>query len=81
MLVKHDSCRFNDTESFLYTFSCNVDIIECIIVIGKGIRPISMLILSYHIVSLVFTLNIRRGHIQVSVGVLLHPCLKKALLK
>ena len=39
MFVKQDSCRLNNTESFLYTVSCNVDIVECIIFIGKGIPP------------------------------------------
>ena len=40
MLIKQDSCRLDDTESFLYyTVSCNVEIDECIIFIGKGILP------------------------------------------
>ena len=39
MLVKQDSCRLNNTQSFLYKVSCNVDIVECIILIGKGIPP------------------------------------------
>ena len=30
MLVKQDSCRLDNTESFLYTVSCNVGIVECI---------------------------------------------------
>ena len=29
----------NNTESFLYTVFCNVDIVECTIFIGKGITP------------------------------------------
>ena len=36
---KEDSCRLDNTESFLYTVSCNVDIVECIIFIGLGIPP------------------------------------------
>ena len=79
MLVKHDSCRLNNTESFLYTISCYVDIVEYIIVIGKGIPPISMLIFVFYHYFL--ALNIHRDHIQVSVGVLLQPCLKRALFK
>ena len=39
MLVKQDSSRLNNTESFLYTVSCNVDIAECFIIIWKGIPP------------------------------------------
>ena len=79
MLVKHDSCRLNNTESFLYTISCNVDIVACIIVIGKGIPPHKHAnFLSFIII---FALNIHSDHKQVSVGVLLHPCLKKALFK
>ena len=46
--------------------------------LGKGFRPISMLIfVFYHF----FALNIHRDHIQVSVGVLLHPCFKKAFFR
>ena len=80
MLVKHDSCRLNNTESFLYNISCNVDIVECIIVIGNVIPPRKhayFCLLSF----LFFALNIHRDHILVSVGVYLHPCLKKALFK
>ena len=39
MLVKQDSSRFNNAESFLYTVSCNVDIAEYFIIIWKGIPP------------------------------------------
>ena len=39
MLVKQDSCRLNNSESFLYNVSCNIDIVECNIFIGKGIPP------------------------------------------
>ena len=46
MLVKQDSCRVNNTESFIYTVSCKVYIVECISLLGKGIRPIIMLFLS-----------------------------------
>ena len=74
MLVKHDSCRLNNTESFLYTISCNVDIGECIIVIGKWISPYKHAI--FCLLSF-FALNIYRDHMQVSVGVLLYPCLKR----
>ena len=66
---------------FYILFLAMLTLLSVLLLLGKGFRPISMLILSYHIVSLVFALNIRRDHIQVSVGVLLHPCLKKALLK
>ena len=38
MLVKQDSCRLNNTDSY-YTVSCNFEIVECIIFIGKGIPP------------------------------------------
>ena len=68
MLVKHDSCRLNNTESFLYTISCNVDIVECITVIGKGIPPHKPA--NFCLLSLFFALNIHRDHIQFSVGVL-----------
>ena len=37
MLVKQDPCRLNNTGSFLYTVSCNVDTVECIIFVRKGI--------------------------------------------
>ena len=66
MLVKHDSCRLNNTESFLYTISCNVGIVACIIVIRKGIPPHKHAFFVFHIF---FSLNIHRDHIQVSVGV------------
>ena len=39
MLIKQDSSRLNNTESFLYTVSCNVGIVECIMFLGKGIPP------------------------------------------
>ena len=77
MLVKQDSCRLNNTESFLYTVSCNVDIVACILVIGKGIPP------NKHAIFLsfinIFALDIHRVHKLVFVDVLLHPCFKKAL--
>ena len=79
MFVKHDSCRLNNTESFLYTISCNVDIVEFIIVIGKGISPHKHI--NFCLLSLFLALNIHRDHIQVSVGVLLQPCLRKALFE
>ena len=37
MLVKQDACRLNNTAPFLCTVSCNVDTVECIIFVGKGI--------------------------------------------
>ena len=37
MLVKQDSCKLNNTGSFLYTVSCNGDTVECIIFVGKEI--------------------------------------------
>ena len=67
MLVKHDSCRLKNTESFLYTISCKVDIVECIIVIGKVIPPHKHAI--FCLLSLFLCLNIHRVPIQVSVGV------------
>ena len=39
MSVKHDLFRLDRNGSFIYTISCNVDNVECIIVIGKGIPP------------------------------------------
>ena len=39
MLVKQDSCRLNNSESFLYNVSCNVDIVKFNIFIGRGIPP------------------------------------------
>ena len=34
----------DENTEFLYTVSCNVDIVECIILLAKGFRPINMLI-------------------------------------
>ena len=68
MLVKHDSCRLNNTESFLYNISCNVDIVECIIVIGNVFPPhkhANFRLLSF----LFFAFYIHRDHILVSVAV------------
>ena len=79
MLVKQDSCRLNNTETFLYTVFCNVDIVDCIIFIGKGIPPKKHAIIC--LLSLFCALNMHRVHIQVSVDVLLHSCFKKALFK
>ena len=79
MLVKQDSCRLDNRESFLYTISCNVDIVECIIFIWKGIPPNRHAF--FCILSLCFALNIHRVHIQVSDDVLLHPCIEKKLFK
>ena len=68
MSVRHDSCILNNTESFLYTISCNVDIVEDIIVIWKVIPFVSMLfVFFYHYF---YALNFHRDHIQVSIGVL-----------
>ena len=65
MLVKHDSCRLNSAESFLYTVSCNVAVVECIIFfIGKGIPPHKHANFFSFIIS--FALYIHRVHIQVS---------------
>ena len=36
---------------------------------------------NFCLLSLFIALTIQRDHIQVSVGVLLHPCLKEALFK
>ena len=78
MLIKQVSCRLNNTELFLYSVSCNVDIAECIIFFGKGIPPNKHVI--FCLLSLLFALIIHRVHIQVSVDVLLHPCFEKAFL-
>ena len=77
MLVKQDSCRFDNTESFLYTVSCKVDIVECIIFIGKQIPPNKH---AHNVFYYYFALNIHIVHIQVSDDVLLQPCFKRALL-
>ena len=79
MLIKQDSCRSNNTESFLYTISCNVDIAECIIFIGKGSPPNKHA--NFCLLTLFFALILHRVHIQISVDVLLHPCFEKALIK
>ena len=52
-------------------------LLSVLLLLGKGFRPISMLIFVFYL----FALDIHRDHIQVSFGVLLHPCLKKALFK
>ena len=54
--------------------------VECIIVIGKGI-PSHKHAIFLSFITILFALNIHRYQISVSVGVLLHPCLKKALFK
>ena len=72
-MVKQDSCRINYTESFLYTVSCNVDIVECIIVIGKGIPPNKPA--NFCLFQFFFALITHRVPIQASVDVLLNPCL------
>ena len=78
MFVKQDSSRLNNTESFLFTASCTVDVVECIIFLGKGIPPNKHA--HFCLLSLIFALNIHRVHIQVSDDVLIHPCFKKAFL-
>ena len=79
MLVKQDPCRLNNTESFLYTASYNVDIVESIIFTGK--RILSNKHAHFFRFSLIFALNIHRVHIQVSADVLLHTCSEKAPFK
>ena len=54
-------------------------LLNVLFLLGKGFRPISMLIVVFYL--FFFALNIHRDHIQVSVGVLLHPYLKKAFFK
>ena len=54
-------------------------LLSVLLLLGKGFRPISMLIFVFY--HYFFALNIHRDHIQVSVGVLLHPCLKRALFE
>ena len=73
MLVKQNSCRLNNTESFPYTVSCYVDIVECII--WKEIPPNKHA--NFCLLSLFFfALNIHRVHIQAFDDVLLHQCFK-----
>ena len=67
MLVKQDSCRLNNTESFLYTVYFNVVVVECIIDIGKEAPPKKHAKIC--LLSLSFALNIHRVHIQVSADV------------
>ena len=54
-------------------------LLSVLLLLGKGFRPISMLIFVF--CHYLFALNNHRDHIQVSVGVLLHPYLKKTLFK
>ena len=54
-------------------------LLSVLLLLGKGFRPISMLIFVFY--HYLFALDNHRDHIQVSFGVLLHPCLKKALFK
>ena len=67
ILVNQDSCRLNNIESSLYTASCNVDIVDCIIFIGKGIPPNTHA--NFCLLSLFCALNIQIFHIQVSNNV------------
>ena len=76
MLIKQDSCRLDDTD---FTVSCNFEIVECIIFIGRGI--LSNKRANFLSFIIIFALIIHRVHIQVSVDVLLHPCFEKALFK
>ena len=77
MLVKEDSCRLNNTDSY-YTVSCNFEIVECIIFIGKGIPPNKHA--NFCLYHFYFALNLRRVCIQVSDDVLLHSCFKRHFL-
>ena len=54
-------------------------LLSVLFLLGKGFRPISMLI--FCLLSFFVALNIHRDHIEVSVGVLLHPCLKKVFFR
>ena len=77
MLVKQDLCRLNNTDSY-YTVSCNFEIVECIIFIGKGIPPNKHA--NFCLYHYSFALNLHRVRIQVSDDVLLHPCFKRHFL-
>ena len=79
MLVKHDSCRLNNTESFYLLFLAMLTLLSVLLLLKKGFSPISMLIFVFY--HYCFALNINRDHIQVSLGVLVNLCLKKALFK
>ena len=79
MVAKQDSCRLNNTESFLSTVSCNFDIVESIFFISKGIPPNKHA--EFCLLSLFFALNIHRVYIQFSDDALLLTCFKKALFK
>ena len=60
-------------------FSCNVDIVECFIFIGKGIPPKKHANICLFII--IFALIIHKVHTQVSVDVLLHSCFEKDFFK
>ena len=79
MLVKQDSCRLNNTESFLYTVRAMLTLLSVLFLLGKEFHSISMLFFVFY--HFFFALNIQRVHKQVSDDVLLHPCFKKALFK
>ena len=77
MLIKHDSSRLNNTESFYILFLAMLTLLSVLFLLAKGFRQINMpIFVFYHI----FALNIYRVYIQVSVDVLLRTCFKKALL-
>ena len=57
MLVKNDLCGLNNTESFLYTISCNVALLSVLFLLENEFRPIGMLIFAFLLcVFLLFTL-------------------------
>ena len=62
-----------------HTCFLHVDIVACIIFIGKGIPPNKHAI--FCLLSFFFALNVHRVHIHVSHDVLLHSCFKKAIFK
>ena len=69
----------NTLNHFYIPFLAILTLLSVLLLLGKGFRHISMLIFVFY--HYCFALNSHRYHIQVSVGVLLHPRLKKALFK
>ena len=79
MLVKQDSCRISNTESFLCPVFVMLTLLSVIFFIGKGILPKKHA--NICLLSLFFPLNIHIVHIHVSVDVMLHSFFEKALFK
>ena len=64
---------------FYRLFLAMLTLLSLSLLLGKGFRRIGIPIFVFYHYFL--ALNIHRDHIQVSVGVLLQPCLKMALFK